>query len=84
MTERRFPPPWSVEEQAACFVVRDHNRQTALSGPLFGAGVRLITREVCMREVCMSDPARVQGLTPGPFPPPQLLTLPLLRIGSSC
>jgi hypothetical protein len=23
MTARRFPPPWSVEEQAACFVVRD-------------------------------------------------------------
>jgi hypothetical protein len=22
---RRFPPPWSVEEQPACFVVRDHN-----------------------------------------------------------
>jgi hypothetical protein len=22
-----FPPPWSVEEQAACFVVRDHSRQ---------------------------------------------------------
>jgi hypothetical protein len=27
MTERRFPPPWSVEEQSACFVVRDHNGQ---------------------------------------------------------
>jgi hypothetical protein len=27
MTTRRFPPPWSVEEQAACFVVRDHNGQ---------------------------------------------------------
>ena len=27
MTERRFPPPWSVEEQKACFVVRDHNGQ---------------------------------------------------------
>jgi hypothetical protein len=26
MPERRFPP-WSVEEQAACFVVRDHNGQ---------------------------------------------------------
>ena len=26
-TTRRFPPPWSVEEQSACFVVRDHNRQ---------------------------------------------------------
>jgi hypothetical protein len=27
MTARRFPPPWSVEEQDACFVVRDHNGQ---------------------------------------------------------
>ena len=24
---RRFPPPWTVEEQEACFVVRDHNGQ---------------------------------------------------------
>jgi hypothetical protein len=24
---RRFPPPWSVEEQPACFIVRDHNGQ---------------------------------------------------------
>jgi hypothetical protein len=23
VTERRFPPPWSVEELEACFVVRD-------------------------------------------------------------
>jgi hypothetical protein len=23
MSARRFPPPWSVEEQDACFVVRD-------------------------------------------------------------
>jgi hypothetical protein len=27
MTPRRFPPPWSVEELDACFVVRDHNGQ---------------------------------------------------------
>jgi hypothetical protein len=27
MTARRFPPPWSVEEQPACFIVRDHNGQ---------------------------------------------------------
>jgi hypothetical protein len=27
MNERRFPPPWSVDEQPACFVVRDHNGQ---------------------------------------------------------
>jgi hypothetical protein len=24
---RRFPPPWSIEERAACFIVRDGNRQ---------------------------------------------------------
>jgi hypothetical protein len=24
---RRFPPPWTVDEQQACFVVRDHNGQ---------------------------------------------------------
>jgi hypothetical protein len=27
MPERRFPPPWSVEEHPACFAVRDHNGQ---------------------------------------------------------
>ena len=31
---RRFAPPWSVEEQAACFVVRDHSGQ-ALAYVLF-------------------------------------------------
>jgi hypothetical protein len=25
--DHRFPPPWTVEEQDACFVVRDHNGQ---------------------------------------------------------
>jgi hypothetical protein len=30
MAARRFPPPWSVEELDACFVVRDHDgRQLA-------------------------------------------------------
>jgi hypothetical protein len=24
MPERRFPPPWSVEQLEACFVVKDH------------------------------------------------------------
>jgi hypothetical protein len=27
VTERRFSPPWSVEEQSACFVVRDRGGQ---------------------------------------------------------
>ena len=33
MPDRRFPPPWSVEEQAACFVVVDRSGQKALEGP---------------------------------------------------
>jgi hypothetical protein len=27
VTSRRFPTPWTAEEQPACFVVRDHNGQ---------------------------------------------------------
>jgi hypothetical protein len=27
MTELGFPPPWSVQEQDACFVVTDSTRQ---------------------------------------------------------
>jgi hypothetical protein len=27
MPERRFPPHWTIEEQEACFVARDHNGQ---------------------------------------------------------
>jgi hypothetical protein len=28
MTERRFPPPWSVEDIGAAFVVRDDSGQS--------------------------------------------------------
>jgi hypothetical protein len=27
MSERHFPPPWSVEERDSCFVVKDANGQ---------------------------------------------------------
>jgi hypothetical protein len=27
MEPRRFPPPWTVEERPACFVVRDRGGQ---------------------------------------------------------
>ena len=27
MTPRRFPPPWTVEDKDACFIVRDNNGQ---------------------------------------------------------
>jgi hypothetical protein len=37
MGPRRFPPPWSVEETDACFIVRDDNGQ-ALASISRGAG----------------------------------------------
>jgi hypothetical protein len=27
LTAGRLPPPWSVEEQSACFIVHDHSGQ---------------------------------------------------------
>jgi hypothetical protein len=27
VTPRRFPPPWTVEDKDACFIVRDNNGQ---------------------------------------------------------
>ena len=27
MSERRFPPPWTVEELEGCFVVKDRSGQ---------------------------------------------------------
>jgi hypothetical protein len=31
LPERRFPPPWSVEETDACFIVRDHSAYAKFS-----------------------------------------------------
>ena len=28
---RRFPPPWTAEDDGACFIVRDGNRQSPTS-----------------------------------------------------
>jgi hypothetical protein len=54
MTARRFPPPWSVEETAPCFIVRDANKQ-ALAYVYFEdepgrrATGRLLTRDEARR-----------------------------------
>jgi hypothetical protein len=52
--ERRFPPPWSVEETEVCFIVSDKNRQ-ALAYVYFEeepgrrAAAHLLTRDEARR-----------------------------------
>jgi hypothetical protein len=44
MSNRRFPPPWSIEEGSACFIVRDHDKQAlAYVYP----AVRCPPKEIC-------------------------------------
>jgi hypothetical protein len=51
---RRFPPPWSVEEQAACFVVRDRNGQQLAyvyyeDGPGRRSAAKLLSKDEARR-----------------------------------
>jgi len=51
---RRFPPLWTVEEQPACYVVRDHNKQ-ALAYIYFeeeqgrGSAAKLLSKDKALR-----------------------------------
>jgi hypothetical protein len=50
----RFPPPWTVEELDACFVVRDHNGQRLAyvyfeDEPGRRSAAKLITRDEARR-----------------------------------
>jgi hypothetical protein len=53
-SSRRFPPPWSIEELNACFIVRDANGQ-ALSYVYFEdepgrrSAAKLLTRDEARR-----------------------------------
>ena len=54
-TNRRFPPPWSVEEQEECFTVRDHRSpKTSSIAPRAGRRTKVPVAgkeiEVCSRE----------------------------------
>ena len=54
MTPRRFPPPWSVEETDACFIVKDHDGQSLAyvyfeEEPGRRAATRLMTRDEARR-----------------------------------
>ena len=52
MRGRRFPPPWTVEETDACYIVRDHNGQSLAyvyfeeePGPGRRSAAHLLTRD---------------------------------------
>ena len=51
---RRFPPPWTVEETAPCFIVRDANDQALAfvhceDEPGRRAAAKLLTRDQARR-----------------------------------
>ena len=51
---RRFPSPWTVEEQPACFVVRDHNGQALAyvyyeDDPGWRSAAKLLTKDEARR-----------------------------------
>jgi hypothetical protein len=47
---RRFPPPWTVEEQSACYVVRDHNGHSVEGHKVqLRSGIEDITQLVLFR-----------------------------------
>jgi hypothetical protein len=65
MADRRFPPPWTVEEKDACFIVRDHNGQ-ALSYVYFEnepgrrSAAKLLTKDEARR--IAANIAKLPGL----------------------
>ena len=53
-TSRRFPPPWSVDETDACFIIRDGNRQAVAyvyceDDPGRRSSANLLTRDEARR-----------------------------------
>ncbi len=54
MPSRRFPPPWSVEDNSACFIVKDTNGQVLAyiyyeDGPGRRSAANLLTHDEARR-----------------------------------
>jgi hypothetical protein len=68
---RRFPPPWSVEEEAAYYVVRDHDGQQLgyvyfEEGPGRRSAAKLLTRDAAQR--IAANIAKLSKLLPKRIP----------------
>jgi hypothetical protein len=64
MTPRRFPPPWSVEETAACIIVRDNGGQQLAyiyfeDEPGRRSAAKLLSKDEAREE---KDPAVADGV----------------------
>ncbi len=65
MTERRFPPPWCIEETPACFIVKDGFDQALAfvhyeEEPGRRSAAKLLSRDEAYR--IAADIARLPGL----------------------
>jgi len=67
MPARRFPPPWTVEEQDACFVVRDQpgRPRNALAGEWLGKRHVVLVRRAKWPRTLKAPPAPRVGATIG-------------------
>ena len=72
VTTRRFPPPWSVEELDACFVVCDHTGQQLAyvyfeDEPGRRSAAKLLTRDEALKYlklILYDDGADVYAVRP--------------------
>jgi hypothetical protein len=60
MPARRFPPPWSVEEQDACFVVIDHSGQK-LAYIYFETDTKMMRRPLIAKPPATMKPTALPG-----------------------
>ena len=58
MPSRRLPPPWSVEELDACFVLRDANGETLAYVYCEEAAAKLLTKDEARRTAKRNPPLR--------------------------